>query len=144
MHIQIVGLEIMGRKTNLPKPSGNLYSGYLPEGYISALRSGSDLIKSGDYSTAESYLTKMAFKYHDGNLLFVLFLADALFLQGRLEEAEKLYRDLIEITVFYEHPHHGLALILLKTNRASEAEQHIRMAKPKMGGEIPEYLPPLK
>ena len=134
----------MWRKKKLPKPSQMMHSGFLPEGYMSALKDGSDLLKSGNYALAESHLTKMSFKWPNGNFLFVLFLADAKFLQGKLDEAETLYRDLIEANIVYPHCRHGLALILQRTGREEEAKQHIEIAK-AMGStfDVPDYLPSL-
>jgi len=86
----------------------------------------------------------MAFKYPDENFMLVLALADAKFLQGKLEDAEKLYRDSIEVSPA-GYAHHGLALILLRTGRAEEAEQHIKIAT-SLGALLraPDYMPPLE
>ena len=132
-----------------PKAIANLhFSPMVPQGYMEGIRSGVDLLKSGDYARAEKLFYDLSYKWGGrcaGNYLFVLHLAEALLLQGKLDDAEMVYRDLVETSKVESRANYGLALVLRKTNREAESKRHLEIAK-IMGSniEIPEYLPSLE
>lgn len=135
-------------KGKIPKPTVfDHFSPRVPQGYMEGSRSGRDLITAGEYERAEKLLIELSHKFKDqfmGNYLFLLQLADAFFLQGKLDVAEKLYRDLIDANVAFAHAYYGLGLVLRRTNREDESTRLFEIAKRMTGKEdIPDYLPRL-
>ena len=133
------------RMTNMEKSSW-FRVGFIPYGQGGKYRKCMDLITNGKYEQAEGLLIQYCIDYRDGNSMFGLLLADVLYLQKKLDLAEKLYRELVVECLALAHPHYGLALVLIETNRREEAEarNHIKMAKSNIGHDtIPEHLPPL-
>ena len=56
-------------------------------------------------------------------------LGSAYFRVNRLPEAERMFRDAIAAQPAFGEAHSNLALVCLLTNRAAEAEEHIRIAE---------------